>query len=338
VVDARVYEVLRQKQEKRYHMNAIPIHTEALSKRYAGQRVLALDRLSLRVQTGEIYGFLGPNGAGKSTAIRLLLDLIRPSSGHATIFGLDVRQHAVAIHRRVGFLPAEFSIWKSETGARIMRHFARLRGGVDRAYLDSLVQRLEFNPGKPVRAYSTGNRRKLGLILAMMHRPDLLILDEPTTGLDPLLQAAFIELMREARQEGRTVFLSSHMLHEVQSVCDRVGILRQGRLLAEHTVAELTQRSVRTVSLRIRGDGAALGRDLAHVAGVSDVGATENSVRVQLTGDFDPLLRALNGVYVEDLRAEYDSLESIFLSLYGGEPGERPTTAAPSRQPESVAS
>lgn len=292
------------------------IQTESLSKVYRGKPPkLALDHLNLSVQRGEVFGYLGPNGAGKTTTIKLLLDLIRPTEGRAMLFGQDVNRNSVSVRQRVGFLPGELNLWDNQTGKQIVRYFASVRGGVDMKYVHELAERLEFDLTKKVRAYSTGNKRKLGLILALMNKAELLILDEPTTGLDPLMQQIFFQLAREARDEGRTVFMSSHILSEVQAICDRVGILRDGKLKAVERVDALTRVDFRWVTVRFR-DQVSIG-DLTTVPGVSEFQTEGNSVRLRLTGDFDPVLRAINGYYVEDLRVQEPTLEEIFLTYYG---------------------
>ncbi len=294
------------------------IETRELTKIYKTGRdeLRALDQLNLQVQPGEIFGYLGPNGAGKTTTIRLLLDLIRPSAGSATVLGMDAQADSVALHRRIGFLPGELALWKGQTGAQVVRFVANVRGGVDEAYLRQLCERLQLDLGIKVRNYSSGNRRKLGLVLALMNKPDLLILDEPTGGLDPLMQQIFNEIMHETRAGGRSVFLSSHLLAEVQAICDRVGILRQGKLITVEQVSRLTQVGFRWVSMQVREVGALPGR-LEAIDGVSDVSVEDNSVRLRLSGDFDPLLRALQECYVEELHVHEPSLEEIFLAYYG---------------------
>ena len=294
------------------------IETRELTKIYKTGRdeLRALDQLNLQVQPGEIFGYLGPNGAGKTTTIRLLLDLIRPSAGSAAVLGLDAQADSVALHRRIGFLPGELALWKGQTGAQVVRFVANVRGGVDEAYLRQLCERLQLDLGIKVRNYSSGNRRKLGLVLALMNKPDLLILDEPTGGLDPLMQQIFNEIMHETRAEGRSVFLSSHLLAEVQAICDRVGILRQGKLITVEQVSRLTQVGFRWVSMQVREVGALPGR-LDAIDGVSDVSVEDNSLRLRLSGDFDPLLRALQECYVEELHVHEPSLEEIFLAYYG---------------------
>ncbi len=295
------------------------IETRNLSKIYRTRKgaTLALDRLDLTVNAGEIFGFLGPNGAGKTTTIRLLLDLIRPTTGSATIYGKSVNAESVALRQRVGYLPGELNLWKNLTGQQVVRYLGSLRGMADLSYAQALAERLQLDLTKRVRDYSSGNRRKLGLVSALMHRPDLLILDEPTNGLDPLMQQTFHQMMREARAEGRTVFLSSHVLSEVQAICDRVGILRGGQLKAVETVEHMTHVDFRWVNIRLREPAAALRARVASVPGVSSVEAENHSLKLRLGGDFDPLLRALGDAYIVDLRVESPTLEEIFLAFYG---------------------
>ncbi|MBC8171692.1 MAG: ABC transporter ATP-binding protein [Anaerolineae bacterium] len=293
------------------------IQTENLSKDYPGRKgqKRALNGLTLSVQPGEIFGYLGPNGAGKTTTIRLLLDFIRPTQGSATIFGQDVRTHAVELHKRIGFLPGELNLWKHLTGLQVVDTIGRIRGGLDKNYMRQLTERLGLDLSLRVRSYSTGNKRKLGLVIALMNKPDLLMLDEPSSGLDPLMQQTFNELMLEVQKEGRTVFLSSHILSEVQAICDRVAILRDGQLKAVERVTDLTHADFRWVTLRLRE--AVTPAQLATVAGVSDISQIEDGLRLRLTGDFDPLLRAISPYYVQDIQVQEPSLEEIFLTYYG---------------------
>lgn len=291
------------------------IQARELSKSYGRGDKLALNRLTLDVQQGEIFGYLGPNGAGKSTTIRILMDLIRPTSGEAKVFGLDARKDAVEIHKRVGFLPGEMNLWPNYTGAAVVRYFSSVRGNVDSAYIQQLTRRLELDLSVKVRQYSTGNKRKLGLLLALMHKPDLLILDEPSSGLDPLMQQVFNDLMREQRAAGRTVFLSSHVLNEVQAICDRVAILRSGVLQEVDRVDKLTHTEFRWVKLRFRtpvSPGQFTGID-----GISDVEAHGEQVKLRVIGDFDPVIRAIGPEYVVDMAIQEPSLEEIFLAFYG---------------------
>ncbi|MEO8395874.1 MAG: ABC transporter ATP-binding protein [Chloroflexota bacterium] len=293
------------------------IHTENLSKVYS-KATRALDNLNLDVQRGEIFGYLGPNGAGKTTTIRLLLDLIRPTTGTASVLGMDARRDSVAIKQRVGYLPAELNLWDKQTAQQIVQFVGQARGDYDAAYVRRLAERLEFDLSKKVRSYSTGNKRKLGLIIALMNKPDLLILDEPSSGLDPLMQQTFYQLMQEARNEGRTVFLSSHILNEVQTICDRVAILRGGQLQAVQRVDELTHADFRHITLRFREPVAAA--VVASVPGVSNVSAEAKTIRLQLIGDFDPLLRALSSAYIEDMEIQEPTLEEVFLKFYSAQP------------------
>ena len=228
------------------------IRTEKLSKRY--RTTVALDGLDLQVNEGEVYGYLGPNGAGKTTTIRLLLGLHRPSAGRAEVFGLDCWRDPVAAHRQVAYVPGESALWPSMTAEETLEFLARLRGGVDRVYQRQLVEMFRLDLSTKIRALSKGNRQKVQLIAALASRAGLLLLDEPTGGLDPLMERAFRDCVAEARQRGQTVFLSSHVLTEVEAVCDRVGILRAGRLVDQGTLAQL--RHLQAQTLEVTFDGA----------------------------------------------------------------------------------
>jgi len=293
------------------------IHTQNLSKVYSGT-TRALDNLNLDVQRGEIFGYLGPNGAGKTTTIRLLLDLIRPTAGTAALLGMDARRDSIAIKQRIGYLPAELNLWDKQTAQQIVQFVGQARGSYDANYVHTLAERLQFDLSKKVRSYSTGNKRKLGLIIALMNKPDLLILDEPSSGLDPLMQQTFYQLMQEARAEGRTVFLSSHILSEVQAICDRVAILRGGQLQAVQRVDELTHTDFRHVTLRFREPVAAA--IIASVPGVSEVTSEGKALRFQLVGEVDPLLRAISPYYLEDIEIAEPTLEEVFLKFYSAQP------------------
>lgn len=293
--------------------SAPALETTDLTKRYPGK--LALDSLSLTVFRGEVFGYLGPNGAGKSTTIRLLLDLIRPTAGSARILGMDSRRESVNIKRFVGNLPGEVRLWDHLTGLQVIEYLCGLRPGSDRRYALELAERLSLDVTMRVREYSTGNKRKLGLIQALMHRPPLLILDEPTTGLDPLNQQIFHALMREVRDEGRTVFLSSHVLSEVDSICDRVGILRDGRLQAVERVDHLKQVQYRWLTLYTAEALAAA--DWSMIPGVSDVSLLPTGIRMRVAGSLDPVVKRAAQFAVRDMRIEEPSLEDIFLAYYG---------------------
>jgi ABC-2 type transport system ATP-binding protein len=296
------------------------IETRALTKVYHARKTAApaLDRLDLSVEQGEIFGFLGPNGAGKSTTINLLMDLIRPTSGSAALFGMDSRRSAVDIHRRVGFLPAELALWKGDTARQIIRNIALVRGNAPAqiAEAEQLAERLSFDPTKKMRDFSTGNKRKLGLILALMHRPELLILDEPTSGLDPLLQQTFNHMMLEVKAEGRTMFLSSHVLSEVQAICDRVGILRNGQLKAVESVQALTRVGLRKVSVQFPPDNAGL-NGLRALAGAGDFRQQGEQWQFSYAGQPGQLMTALAAADIADVLITEPSLEEIFLTFYG---------------------
>ena len=289
-------------------MNAIEVRE--LRKKYGSFE--ALKGIDLKVRTGEIFGFLGPNGAGKSTTIRILLDEIRATGGTARLLGLDSRSDAVEIHRRLGYLPSDLALYPAMTGAQTLRFFARLRGGVDWNHVDELRQRFDANLDKRVGELSTGNRQKVGLIAALMHKPELIIMDEPNAGLDPLVQHEFHQVLRETVAEGRTVFLSSHTLSEVQQVADRVGIIRAGRLVAVENVADL--RSVRRVDLLLDRD--ADQRDFVRIPGARDVTVDGPRVRMAFDGELGTLLDALGDHRVVDLTAHDADLEEIFLAFY----------------------
>jgi len=297
------------------------IATQNLSKVYQSGKTTtqALSDLHLQVQQGEIFGYLGPNGAGKTTTIRLLLDLIRPSSGSASLFGLDSTRDSLAIRARIGYIPGELNLWKNRQAAQVVRHLARLRGDEGRIWAEAqhLAERLKLDMSKRIRDYSTGNKRKLGLVLALMHKPELVILDEPTSGLDPLMQQEFNQMMLQVKAEGRTVFLSSHVLSEVQAICDRVGIIRDGRLRAVETIEKLTQVGYRDVKLDFREPvPQAWAESLPRQAPVSAVKVDGHHLTLHLHGDFDPLLRAFNGAYIRHIHVNEPSLEDIFLAFY----------------------
>ena len=291
------------------------IRTAGLSKRYG--ETLALDGLDLLVEPGEVYGYLGPNGAGKTTTIRLLLGLLRPTGGRAELFGVDAWCHPVAAHRRVGYVAAEPNLWPGLTGAETLEFLARVRGGDDRAHREELVERFQLEPNKKVRALSHGNRQKIQVIAAFASRAELLILDEPTGGLDPLMEVAFREKVREAKQRGQTVFLSSHILSEVEAVCDRVGILRHGRLVDQGTLTELRHLSAQTVEVTFEGRPP----ELPPLPGVEAETAGANGLRFRVTGGVGPLIAALADRPVVSLESRAPSLEEIFLHHYEGEDG-----------------
>jgi ABC-2 type transport system ATP-binding protein len=290
------------------------IRTEGLTKHF-GQTV-ALDSLSLQVPAGEVIGYLGPNGAGKTTTIRLLLGLIRASAGKVEIFGLDGQTRPVEAHRRIAYVPGEANLWPSLTGTETLHLLGQVHDTVDLAYRDVLMDRFDFDPGKKVRAYSKGNRQKLLLIAALMTRADLLLLDEPTSGLDPLMEQAFRQCVGDAREHGQTVFLSSHILSEVEALCDRVAILRAGSLIEVGTLAEMRHLS----ALSVDAEFDTTPPDLSRVPGVTAVNVEGNRVRCQVVGSVEPLLTVLAAAGVHHLLSREPSLEELFLAHYGTTP------------------
>ena len=295
---------------------AVPaLRTETLTKRYG--RLLALDELDLSVAPGQVFGFLGPNGAGKSTTIRLLLGLARPTAGRAWVFDTPA-EDVVAAHGRLAHVPADVALWPQLTGAETLELLAGIGPGTDRAYRAELVERFALDPSVPGRAYSTGNRQKVALVAAFATRAPLLVLDEPTSGLDPLMEQQFRLAVREARDRGQTVFLSSHQLAEVEAVCDRVAILRAGRLVEVAGVADLRALHSTEVTATVHGRVP----DLSTVPGVSSVKVDEDAdggtrLRFALLGPPGAVLRALAPADVVALRMREPGLEEIFLRYYG---------------------
>jgi len=291
------------------------IETEGLTKFYGAHR--GIEEVTMAVEPGEVFGFLGPNGAGKTTTIRTLLDLLHPSRGSARIFGLDSRRESVAARARLGNLPGDFGYGKLATGQQAVALLARLRSVEDLSKVESLVARFRADLQRPLGQLSRGNRQKIGLILAVFHRPDLLILDEPTSGLDPLMQEEFLALLREERERGCAVFLSSHELDEVERVCDRVGIIRGGKLIAVERVTELLAKTPRRASVEFAGEV-----DLAELRGcpgVSDVAVSDGRVHFTLLGDPDPAIKAVARHTVADLEFARPTLEEVFLTYYQDE-------------------
>ena len=290
--------------------NNAAIRTHALSKRYGD--TLALDRLDLSVAAGEVYGYLGPNGAGKTTTIRLLLGLHRASAGTAELFGIDAWSDPVAAHRRVAYVAGEPFLWPALTSAETFELIANIRGGLDRAYLAVLIDRFNLDVSKRVRALSKGNRQKIQLIAAFASRAEVLILDEPTSGLDPLMEVAFRQTVGEGRERGQTVFLSSHILSEVEALCDRVGILRAGRLVDEGTLEELRGLGAQTIDVTFDGPAP----DLGAMPGLRVEAAGPNALRIHVSGPIGPVIAALAGHPVLALTSREQSLEEIFLHHY----------------------
>jgi len=288
------------------------IATEALSKDYGSGR--GLFELTLEVRRGEVFGFLGPNGAGKSTTLRLLLDLIRPTAGAARVLGLDTVADSLKIRRRIGFLPGDLALYPKLTGRTLLDYLAALRGGVKASVRDSLVERFEADVDRPVRELSTGNRQKLGLVQAFMHEPELLILDEPIAGLDPLVQQSFHALLAEVSAEGRTVLLSSHTLSEVERVTHRLAILRRGRLVVVDSLENL--RRVAVQRLEIEFAEPLSGDVFRSIPAVTEVTGADRTLTVSFEGSADAVVKAAAAYQVLAIRPHEDDLEEIFLRYY----------------------
>jgi ABC-2 type transport system ATP-binding protein len=289
------------------------ITTTGLTKRYG--RARGIEDVTLSVARGEVFGFLGPNGAGKTTTIRTLLGLLRPTAGSASILGLDVWRDGVAARARTGFLPGEFSFDEQVTGEELLDLFADLRGVDDRAYARSLARRFEADLHRPLGELSRGNRQKIGLVQALAHRPAVVVMDEPTAGLDPLMQEEFARLVAELRRDGTTVFLSSHNLAEVERMCDRVGILRAGRLAAVESVEAITGRALRHVRLRFAGTAPAA--EFAALKGVSGLHADGPELRFLFAGEPTEVVRAAGRHRLLDVEIARPSLEEAFVAAYG---------------------
>ena len=296
------------------------IRTEGLTKTFGA--VEALADLDIEVGRGEVVGYLGPNGAGKTTTIRLLLGLVRPSAGRAEIFGFDSQHQVIEAHRRLAYVPGEANLWPSLTGAETLHLLGRVQGRVDAPYREELVERFAFDPSKKVRAYSKGNRQKLLLIAALQTRPDLLVLDEPSSGLDPIMEQAFRLCVREARDRGQSVFLSSHILSEVEALCDRVGILRAGRLVEIGTLAQMRHLAAVSVEAVFERPPP----DLGDVPGATAVRVDGLRVRCQVRGSIEPLLGVLAGAGVRELLSREPTLEELFLAHYGADEPAGPTS------------
>jgi ABC-2 type transport system ATP-binding protein len=295
----------------------VAIRTDGLAKHYG--ELVALADLDLEVPTGVIFGFLGPNGAGKSTLIRLLVGLLKPTAGAARVLGHDIVTDRQALHREVGYLPGDFTADKDLTAEEYLRYLANLRGDVDEGHVTALADRFGLPLGKPIRALSHGNRQKVGIVQAFMHRPPLVLLDEPTQGLDPLMQREFMELVRAHRDAGGTVFLSSHVLSEVQELADRVAIVRQGRLVMTAGVDELRAAARHHVVLTLEDGVEPPLAELEALGSVSEVASVDGTVQLTVEGSMADVMRLIAPLGVEQLVSEELDLESLFLSYYDEE-------------------
>ncbi len=295
------------------------IDTRKLTMYYGRHR--GITDLDLSVRRGEVFGFLGPNGAGKTTTERILLDIIRPSSGTARVFGLDCRRSGVALRRQVGYLPGELKLYEHLTGERFLAVIASLHGqDVDYSYRKELCDRLEIDTKRKIGQYSRGNKQKIGIVSAFMAKPDLLLLDEPTLGLDPLKQQTVMELVREARFDGRTVFFSSHILQEVQSICDRVGIIREGRLIATERVEDLTRQHFKRLVLTLRDSPPP---DAFALSGVTETGREGSRIHLTVRANLDTVMATAVRYGIVDIDTRPVTLEEVFLTFYGNGNGGR---------------
>ncbi|HVX56120.1 MAG TPA: ABC transporter ATP-binding protein [Candidatus Saccharimonadales bacterium] len=303
-------------------MNAgdVVIATKGLSKRYKRTDSFALKDLDLQIKAGEVYGFLGPNGAGKSTTIRTLMNFIQPTRGSATIMGLDIVRDSVRIKRSIGYLSSDMAMYDKMTGHQFLDYMAELQPGADRTYRRELVKRFTPDLDKKLGSLSRGNKQKVGIVQAFMHQPQVLIMDEPSSGLDPLMQEAFYDLIKESRQRGAAVFMSSHILSEVQRVCDRVGIIREGRLVVERDIAQMTKEAAHTLDVTFAGKTPVSA--LKAVTGVRLSHHDEHTARVHVHGELAPLLAELSKHDVVTLDARQLDLEEMFMRFYNGNEGE----------------
>ena len=290
------------------------VETQELTKRYGSSR--GIEDVTFEIDEGEVFGFLGPNGAGKTTTIRTLMGLLRPTAGSAYIGGLDCWEQSTDVKRLVGYLPGELSLDPNLTGGQILEYFGNLRGGVDQSYLKVLIARMGLDPTRKFRQYSSGNKRKIGIVQAFMHRPRLLILDEPTNGLDPLNQQEFDRMVREVRDEGRTVFLSSHILGEVEQTCNRVAIIREGQLVRIGEVAALKDIKRHDVTITFAGDAPLEAFKALPGVDQAEALADGHSLRLAVSGGLDGVIKAAAQHPVVNLTSQEPSLEEIFLRYY----------------------
>lgn len=298
-------------------MNDVPtaiIDVQNLTKAFG--KFEAVKNISLSVSQGEVYGFLGPNGAGKSTTIRMMMNYLHPTSGQATILGLDVVKDSVAIKRSIGYLSSDMAMYPKMTGWQFLDYMAELQGGVSKKYQRELAKRLQADGSKKLGSMSRGNRQKFAIIQAFMHQPDVLILDEPSSGLDPLMQETFYEFLAESKARGAAVFMSSHIMSEVQKVCDRVGIIREGKLIAERNISEMAQEAAHTIEVTFQGKPPVAA--IKKLKGVQVLSADEHDITIHIHGDLPPLLALLSKYPVVQLDARQLDLEELFKHFYKG--------------------
>jgi ABC-2 type transport system ATP-binding protein len=309
------------------------IEASALTKRYGSSR--GVEELTFDVPQGEVFGFLGPNGAGKTTTIRTMLDFIRPTSGTIRLFGMDPRVDGVRVHARVGYLPGELALYQRLTGEAYLRTFASLRDGVEWSYVEELAERLLLDTTRRIKDLSHGNKQKVGLVQAFMHRPDLLVLDEPTQGLDPLVQQTFYSVLDEERARGLTVFLSSHVMPEVERVCDRVAIVRQGRLVAVEDIGRLKAHALRRLELHF--DAPAPADAFAGLPSVREIHARGDELSLSVEGPVDAVIKQAARFTVVNIETKEPSLEDLFLTYFGDD-GSAPQGDAPGHDGQGATS
>lgn len=302
------------------------IQTHKLTKHYKGVPHAALSDLDLAVKQSEVYGFLGANGAGKSTAIRTLLNFIQPTGGSASILGLDIVKNSVAIKKHVGYLAGDVAVYENMAGREFLDYMAALQTPKSPHYRQELLDRFEVDSTKTIGELSKGNRQKLGIVQAFMHQPEVLILDEPTSGLDPLMQEKFYELIAEVKATGGSVFLSSHNLAEVQRICDRIGFIREGKLVAEHAIQDLAVPQRQTFVIRF--DGEVPLAELKHLDRAAMSVVTPQTVEIKVNGDLTPLLKLLSRHKVVRLTSQESNIEEEFMQLYADKPGPAPAQPA----------
>ncbi|MEI6499076.1 MAG: ABC transporter ATP-binding protein [bacterium] len=289
------------------------VETKSLTKYYLNNSVKALVNLNLEINEGEVFGYIGPNGAGKSTTIRLLLDLIRPTSGTGQIFGLDINKKTVAIKKEIGYLPGEIYLPENLTGQECINYFKKFKKSIDPKYLDKLIERFELTLDKKINEYSKGNKQKLAIILAMMHKPRLLILDEPTSGLDPLNQQTFYDLILETKKWGTTTFLSTHILNEAEKICDRVGILRSGKLIKVENIDSFREKNIRELIIETTET---IPLSLLQQPNIKKIERTTSGYRLTTTGKNGAFLQSLSNHQIDDIKIAEPSLEDIFMHYY----------------------
>lgn len=302
-------------------MSLAAIDIQKLSKRYGKSDVFALKDLTLKVQSGEVYGFLGPNGAGKSTAIRLLMNFIQPTEGTATILGKNIVDDSVEVKKSIGYLTSDTGTYKKMTGRQYLTYLDELQTASSKKYKDDLAKRFKADLDKKLGDLSRGNRQKISIIQAFMHQPQILILDEPTSGLDPLMQEEFYAIVRESKQRGATIFTSSHIMSEVQKMCDRVGIIREGKLISESRISELSNEAAQTFDITF-AKSPPLAK-LKSVKGVKSVSSQGNKVTLHMHGKLSPLLKELSNHDVLALDTQQLDLEEIFMGFYQDEEAKK---------------